>query len=134
MYCRVSSFTLKEPTLDVVPVTGSRTSMAPALVVNLPPFPGNTCTSSKSFQVGGFHFEPSGAGRVVVVLHHDAFRIRQAAPVGNHTVVEHGRIPTGGRPIDDLNAVRRRAQQRPNPTGFRVVRNPTEALAGSVPQ
>src|ERR1017187_5594791 len=28
------------------------------------------------FQVGGFHFEPSGAGRIVVVLHHNAFRIR----------------------------------------------------------
>src|ERR1022692_2491603 len=28
------------------------------------------------FQVRGFHFEPSGAGRVVVVLHHNAFRIR----------------------------------------------------------
>src|ERR1019366_9338946 len=38
----------------------------------------------KVFQVGGFHFKPSGAGRIVVVLHHDALGIGQAAPVGNH--------------------------------------------------
>src|ERR1017187_4878740 len=40
--------------------------------------------------------EPCSAGRMVVVLHQDAFRIGQAAPVGNHPVGEHGRIPTGG--------------------------------------
>ena len=75
---------------------------------------------------GMFDLVPSGAGRVVVVFHHDAFRTGQAAAVGNHTIVEHGRIPTGGHLIDDLNAVRRRTQQRPNPTGFRVARIPAQ--------
>src|ERR1019366_7759785 len=91
MNCRVSSFTLKEPTLEVVPVAGSRTSMAPALVVNLPPAPGRTWTSSKSARSDCFTLIPIGAGQIVVVLHHDAFRIRQAAPVGDHPIVEHRR-------------------------------------------
>ena len=62
--------------------------MAPALVADLPPFPGKDLNKLKVRQVRLLHLVPSGA------------------------VVEHGRGPIGRHLIDDLNAVRIRAQQR----------------------
>src|ERR1039458_9535130 len=66
---------------------------------------GQYLNKLKVRQVRLLHFEPSGAGRIVVVLHHDAFRIGQAAPVGNHTVVEHGWIPTGRHLFGQVNVI-----------------------------
>src|ERR1039457_1248707 len=57
------------------------------------------------FQVRGFHFEPSDAERVVVVLHHNALGIRQPAAIRNHAVVEHDRIPTGGHLFGQVNVI-----------------------------
>ena len=91
------------------PVAGSRTSTAPALVVNLPPFPGNTWTSSKSFQVRLLHLCTGAAGPVAVVFHNQAFRVRQPAAIRNQTVVEHGRIRTGRHLFGKVNVVRIRA-------------------------
>src|ERR1035437_5301549 len=43
---------------------------------------------------------------MVDCLHHDAFRVRQTTPVGNHAIVAHGRNPTGGHLLNNVNAVR----------------------------
>src|ERR1035441_996706 len=78
MNCRVSSFTLKEPTLEVVPVAGSRTSMAPALVANLPPPPGITRTSSPT---GRHLFGPVNVIGVWPQFLDESGRIDMALPV-----------------------------------------------------
>jgi hypothetical protein len=49
--------------------------------------------------------EPCSACRIVQVLHHNAFRVRQAAAIGNHAVVEHGRIPTGGHLFGKVDVI-----------------------------